>query len=285
MKFSQEEALRAIRALEPQYFNDKYRLEITIGDNILGHTDDEKYSYNVHAIKKNGKRIWVGDYMHRDIKKALQSLVKTYGYCHGQNIEEQEQSILAAYPNAIIVKDTSKWDAICKELYKGDTLVYDCVSVMNGDTTEATKLYESFYDLEINLVFIKEPHLNTDIYHKALEATNSISGLKTDMASKALMNLIGEQIRIAIEVQNKAVESISQSTNDVLEGAKNRDKPIGQKKGRKLTTKKFLKMKEIIMNSSKDFNGTLTDSEMLELTKLARGTYYKYKRTLRQEQI
>ena len=46
--------------------------------------------------------------------------------------------------------------------------------------------------------------------------------------------------------------------------------------------KKSLKMKEIILNSSKDFNGTLTDPEMLELTKLARGTYYKYKRELRQ---
>ena len=285
MKFSQEEALRAIRALEPQYFNDKYRLEITIGDNILGHTDDEKYSYNVHAIKKNGKRIWVGDYMHRNIKKALQSLMKIYGYCCGENIEVQEQSILAAYPNAIIVKDASKWDAICKEIYKGDTLVYVHVSEMNGDYIEAIKLYKYFYDKEIDLVFLKEPHLNTDVFHKALDYCLSDNGLKSDMACKALMTLIGEQIRIAIEEPIKESVSINQRKND--DDGKNgtNEKQVGQKKGAKLTTKKSMKMKEIILNTSKDFNGTLTDPEMLELTKLARGTYYKYKQELRQEQV
>jgi hypothetical protein len=277
MKYSEEEALKAARVLNPQY----NKLEITVETNILGDTDEEKYTYRVYAIKKNGKKVWVGSYKHSHITKALQSLMKTYGYCCGEDIDNQERSILAAYPNAIIIKDASKWDNICKNLNKGDTLVYDRVSVMNSDHTEAIKLYEYCYDREINLVFLKEPHLNTDTYRKAMESTLSDNGSKSDIVSKALMNLIGEQIRIAIENPIEEAVSISQRTKDGIERARLNGKQIGQPKGAKLTTKKSLKMKEIILNSSKDFNGTLTDPEMLELTKLARGTYYKYKRELR----
>ncbi len=77
MKYSEEEALRAVRALEPTYDNDKYKLEIIIDTNILGHTDEEKYNYKINAIKKNGKKIWVGDYNHRHIREAQQELAKT----------------------------------------------------------------------------------------------------------------------------------------------------------------------------------------------------------------
>lgn len=283
MKYSQEEVLRAVRVLAPLYDNDKYELVITIETNILGHSDKEKYSYRVDAIKKNGKKIWVGDYNNSHIREALQSLMKTYGYCCGENIDKQERSILAAYPNALIIKDASELDKVCKALNKGDTLVYDRVSVMNNETTEAIKLYEYYYDREINLVFLNEPHLNTDISRKAMDVTLSDNELKADIVSKALMNLISEQIRIAIENPIKELVSISQRTKEGIEKARINGKQIGQPKGAKLTTKKSLKMKEIILNSSKDFNGTLTDPEMLEVTKLARGTYYKYKRELRQK--
>jgi len=280
MKYSQEEALRAARVLEPTYDNDKFELVITISENILGHTDEEKYSYRVDAIKKNGKKLWINTYMHSNISKALQSLMKTYGYCCGENIEKQEQSILAAYPKAIIVKEASEWDNVCKNLNKGDTLVYDRVSVMNNETTEAIKLYEYCYDREINLVFLKEPHLNIDTYRKAMESTLSDNGLKADIVSKALMNLIGEQIRIAIENPIKDLVSIGQRAKEDIKNAE-KGKQVGQKKGTKLITKKSIKMKEIILSNSKDFNGTLSDLEMLEITKLARGTYYKYKRELK----
>ena len=279
MKYSQEESLKAIRALHPEY--DKYELKITIATNILGENDDEKYSYRVDAVKRNGKKLYVNTYSNRDITKALLALAKTYGYCSSENIEKQEQSILATYPNAIIVKEASEWNKVCETLYKGDTLVYDHVSIMNSDPTEVIKLYEYYYDREINLVFLKEPHLNTDTYRKAMESTLSDNGANSDIVRKALMNLISEQIRIAIENPIEEAVSISQRTKNGIERARLNGKQIGQPKGAKLTTKKSLKMKEIILNSSKDFNGTLTDPEMLELTKLARGTYYKYKRELR----
>ena len=59
---------------------------------------------------------------------------------------------------------------------------------------------------------------------------------------------------------------------------------IGQKEGAKLTTKKSVASKELILKHSKDFNGTLADADVMTLTGLARNTYYKYKRELKEEQ-
>ena len=59
-------------------------------------------------------------------------------------------------------------------------------------------------------------------------------------------------------------------------------KQIGQRKGVRLTTKKSIAAKEIIKKRSKDFDGDLSDAEVMKLTGIARGTYYKYKRELKE---
>lgn len=53
------------------------------------------------------------------------------------------------------------------------------------------------------------------------------------------------------------------------------------KPGVKLTTKKSIAAKEIILKHSKDFNGALGDMEVMKLCGLARNTYYKYKKEMR----
>ena len=60
-------------------------------------------------------------------------------------------------------------------------------------------------------------------------------------------------------------------------------KQIGQKAGAKLITKKSIASKETIKKHSKDFGGSLSDVEVMQLTGLSRNTYYKYKRELKQE--
>lgn len=59
-------------------------------------------------------------------------------------------------------------------------------------------------------------------------------------------------------------------------------KQIGQKKGTKLTTKKSIETKEIILKHSRDFNGTLTDGEVIKLAAIDRKTFYKYKKELKE---
>ena len=49
-------------------------------------------------------------------------------------------------------------------------------------------------------------------------------------------------------------------------------------------TKKSKEVKQIIIKHSKDFNGTLTDIDVMKLAGVARKTYYKYKKELKEEQ-
>jgi hypothetical protein len=63
--------------------------------------------------------------------------------------------------------------------------------------------------------------------------------------------------------------------------AKNAGIKIGLKKGTKLTTQKSVGVKEIILNNSKDFNGTLDDKNVIVLSNCSRNSFYKYKRELK----
>ena len=101
--------------------------------------------------------------------------------------------------------------------------------------------------------------------------------------NKYLLTLAKEQIRLAFEQAEKEVEDLHQRTREGIETARLAGKQIGQKTGAKLITKKSIAAKEIIIRHSKDFNGTLSDKEVMQLTGLARNTYYKYKAQLKQE--
>ena len=86
-----------------------------------------------------------------------------------------------------------------------------------------------------------------------------------------------------LEHKKKEVSDLHQRTKEGIQTARMNGKQIGQKAGVKLITKKSVASKEIILKHSKDFGGSLSDMEMMQLTGLARNTYYKYKRELKQK--
>ena len=59
------------------------------------------------------------------------------------------------------------------------------------------------------------------------------------------------------------------------------EKQIGQRPGAKLNVRKAAEMKPVILQHARDFGGTLSDTELMKLTGLARNTYYRYKRALK----
>ena len=140
------------------------------------------------------------------------------------------------------------------------------------------------FDNGIELEFLKEPHINTAVYKKALNNHIAMTGTKTDIILKAvneyLMELAKEQIIIAFEQAEKEVTDLHQRTREGIETARLEGKQIGQRPGAKLTTKKSIAAKADIEKYSKDFNGTLTDAECMRMIGIARNTYYKYKKEL-----
>ncbi|MDD6036959.1 MAG: recombinase family protein, partial [Lachnospiraceae bacterium] len=157
---------------------------------------------------------------------------------------------------------------------------------MSRNAEEGYKLYEELYNKGISLVFLKERHIDTDTYKKAIEGGIELTGTNVDYilegVNKYMLALAKEQIRLAFEQAEKEVEDLHQRTREGMETARLNGKQIGQKKGAKLTTTKSVEKKVIIHKHSKDFGGNLTDEECIKLTGLARNTYYKYKRELKE---
>lgn len=220
-----------------------------------------------------------------------------YGYCRisrpKQSIERQIRNIKAQYQDSVIVQevftrtrmDRRQWQLLMKRVKAGDTIIFDSVSRMSGNAEEGFAAYEELFNRGVTLVFLKEPHINTDTYKKALENNVQLTGSNVDYilegVNRYLMELAKEQIRLAFEQSEKEVEDLHQRTREGIETARLNGKQIGRKKDAKITTKKSLAAKEIIRKHSKDFNGTLSDVEVMQLTGLSRNTYYKYKRELK----
>jgi len=228
-----------------------------------------------------------------------------YGYCRistpKQNIDRQERNILEVYPSAHIIKEVytgtktegrKEWNKlynlIKRESVSGKdiTIIFDSVSRMSRCAEEGMQLYEELFNMGISLIFLKEPHINTDTYKKAISTQVEMTGTNADILLKAineyLMTLAKEQIKIAFEQSEKEVQDLKQRTSEGLKTAKLNGKQVGRVKGKKYTTKKEQQAKEIILKNSKDFNGTNTDPEVMKIAGISRNTYYKYKAELKE---
>lgn len=223
---------------------------------------------------------------------------KTYGYCRistkQQNIERQIRNIKTTFPDALVFKEEftgtklagrKEFEKILKAVKKGDTIVFDSVSRMSRNAEEGFQLYQELYNKGIDLVFLKEPHINTQVYKDALNNSISMTGTAVDFIldgiNKYLLELAKEQIKLAFEQSEKEVQDLRQRTREGIETARLNGKQIGQKQGRKLKIKKSIEAKEKILKYSNDFNGNLPDTEVIKLTGLSRNTYYKYKKELK----
>lgn len=222
-----------------------------------------------------------------------------WGYCRisrkTQSIERQERNIKAAYPAAVIRKeaytgtkiDRPEWSKLFKTAKAGDSIVFDSVSRMSRNADEGIKAYFELYDKGVNLIFLKEHYIDTEIYSNNLKDKIELIGTDEDEIFKGINNyfrkLAEKQIKIAFEQAEKEVTDLHLRTSEGLLTAKLNGKRVGTPKGTKLTTKKSIAAKEVIKKHSKDFNGTLTDEETIKLAGISRNSFYKYKRELKNE--
>ena len=241
---------------------------------------------------------------------------KVYGYARistmKQNIQRQLDNIKSQYPDAILITeeytgtttDRPNLNKLIKNLKKGDTIIFDEVSRMSRNAAEGVELYEQLFDAGINLVFIKEPHINTSVYrdklNKQVEKLNTTGSKATDKLLDSIMaalheytiDLAKEQIEIAFRTAQAEVDFLHKRTSEGVRKAQERyeretllglpheKENVGRAAGKKVTTKKSIEAKQTIKKLSKDFEGTNNDIEVMKITGLARNTYYKYKREL-----
>jgi DNA invertase Pin-like site-specific DNA recombinase len=213
-------------------------------------------------------------------------------------------------------------------------VVFDEVSRMSRDAEEGFKVYQELYERGVELIFLKEPHISTTSYREALKGSikvdvksgdqdtdDLISGIMTAL-NKFMLAKVKADIKRAFEQSQVETDLRAQRAEEGIAEAKKHNKElevlypdtykdhpeysqIGREKGDKLTIKKAEPIKALIRKYSRDFDGTLSDMELLGVlstktvkipnkkrsgkveereisAKISRNTLYKYKKEMRE---
>lgn len=230
-----------------------------------------------------------------------------YGYCRistkKQSIERQIRNIKSAYPDAVIIQEVytgtsierPEWSKLCRKVKNDACIVFDSVSRMSRNAEEGFALYKELYENGIDLVFLKERHIDTSAYREALDGIISQEFVTGDIAADELVNSIMQAVNRfmmkkveadiykAFEQSEKEVLDMRERTREGIETARLNGKQIGNVKGATLHTKKKQRIKPLIMAYSKSFNGSLSDKDCMKLLGISNNTYYKYKRELKDQ--
>ncbi len=237
-------------------------------------------------------------------------MCKVYGYARIstriQNIERQVRNILSENKDAVIVRETytgkslarPEFEKLLKTVKSGDTLIFDSVSRMSRNAKDGFELYKDLYNKGVNLVFLKEHHIDTATYRRELEkqinmnintgdaATDDLMSAIIEALNKYILSLAERQIALAFEQAQKEVDDLRQRTKEGIETARLNGKQIGNTTGSKLKVKKKEPIKKLIYEHSRDYCGALNDSDVMAIINnqpglhISNNTYYKYKREL-----
>jgi len=109
-----------------------------------------------------------------------------------------------------------------------------------------------------------------------------------ETTNRVLMILAEQQIKKAFESAEWELTIKRKNTQDGVRRAQAAGKRIGRESGSSAGDgfKEYAKAraaKEVIKKHCKDFGGTLSDAETMKIAGCARGSYYKYKRQLKEE--
>ena len=223
-----------------------------------------------------------------------------YGYVRvstdKQNIDRQIRNILAVDASAKIYQEVftgtkttgrHEFQKLLNKVQSGDTIIFDSVSRMSRNASEGFELYKKLFDDGVNLVFINEPYINTDVYKATKDALVPMTNTDVDLilagVNQYLMKLAEKQVELAFEQAQKERDDLSERTKQGLQTAKLNGKQLGRAKGTVVVTKKSDESKKKILKYSKTFGGDLSDKDLIKLLEIDKNTYYKYKKELKSQ--
>ena len=142
-------------------------------------------------------------------------------------------------------QDRPKWINLQPLLKPGDKIVFDSVSRMARNSEEGFEEYQKLFGKKVNLEFLQERHINTEVYRNALKISIPKTGTNIDVILEAveqyLMLLAKEQIKIAFDQAQKEVDDLRQRTREGIETARLNGKILGRPKGQRSITEKEIR--------------------------------------------
>ena len=181
----------------------------------------------------------------------------------------------------------------------GDTIVFDSVSRMSRNADEGFALYKELYQKGINLVFLNESYINTEVYTQSIKSitkANCLSSAVTDddSANKLIkgimdsiqeytLSLLEKQIKEAFAQAEKELKDISSRIKQGLRERKAKGLSNGNTKGS--TRERHNKQDRIVKIKalSKAFGGKFTDRQIVEMLRISTATLSKYKKEIKEQ--
>lgn len=134
-----------------------------------------------------------------------------------------------------------QWQKLLKAVMSGDTIIFDSVSRMSRNADDGVKDYFDLIEKGINVQFLNEPHINSDVYGQTMEAAQAVKADDTTLNDtllagvRAYMQALAEkQIRIAFEQAEKEAKDIK---TRVKQGLAASDKQGGAPEGNQRAAK------------------------------------------------
>lgn len=211
-----------------------------------------------------------------------------YGYCctYRNRLSPARQKILSLYPNAIIYTDAldepeldfsnrPKLQQLLQKVVEKDTIVFPGITQLSSNAEECYQLYEKLFFLNVSLIFLRHPYLNTDTYKSQLKAVPAETMAAMPELLQAvqqsldiyILSLAKEQIQVTYEqIKAQTIYSVSRRPQ--------RPQPVNID---------VLKAKKAILNLSSTFLGKEKDAWMLNFLDVSQRTLTKYKHELKQE--
>lgn len=214
-----------------------------------------------------------------------------YAYCRvstkDQKLERQEKNIKEYYKEKLedliffeekftgTTSDRPEWKKLIKIVREGDTIIFDSVSRMSRDGEEGYNDYLNLWKRKINLIFLNEQYLNTEIFNSQIVMYDKIENIEIDDTFSPLIkgiietlkNILKKQIKVAFEQAEKERDDI---VKRITEGQKLTIKKMGRPKR---------KIPEILKNEIIDgyINSRKKDVKyFIDNYKISRKTFYNY---------
>lgn len=219
-----------------------------------------------------------------------------------QDLQRQIDMLKKKCPDAVVVSekytgtkiDRPEWKKLKKKLKSGDTVVFESVDRLSRSAEEGAAIYAELFEMGVELVFLKNPNIDTSVYREQIARRVEIASNTEDATGKfidglgKLLNefikdLAKEQVRLAFSKAEEEAMKTRQRTKEGIQIAKANGKQIGRITGKRYVTKKELECREKIQKHAKCFGGSLSDAEVIELCKINRNTYYRYKARMIEE--
>lgn len=214
-----------------------------------------------------------------------------YAYCRvstkDQKLERQEKNIKEYYKEKLedliffeekftgTTSDRPEWKKLIKIVREGDTIIFDSVSRMSRDGEEGYNDYLNLWKRKINLIFLNEQYLNTEIFNSQIAMYDKIENIEIDDTFSPLIkgivetlkNILRKQIKVAFEQAEKERDDI---VKRITEGQKLTIKKMGRPKR---------KIPEVLKNEIIDgyINSRKRDVKyFIDNYKISRKTFYNY---------